>query len=96
MGRRQPAGQGNRLGGLVAALCQKGGHIRALAASSSPRIEAALKRLPVRVNETDARKIGWYYSLETLSDGVEFHYFPVLAFGHGVLSVYTGVLYDNK
>jgi hypothetical protein len=32
----------------------------------------------------------------TLGDGPEFHYFPVIAVGHGVLGAYSGVLHDTK
>ena len=48
------------------------------------------------IKEEDARKIGWYYAQENLSDGAEFYYFPLIAVGHGVLGVYSGVLYDKK
>ncbi len=87
-------GYGNQLGGITAALCKNGARVRELSANSRARVAAMLKTFPV--NDADARKIGWYYSLETLSDGSEFYYFPVLAVGHGVLSAYTGALYDKK
>lgn len=48
------------------------------------------------INEVNAREIGWYYVQETLSDGSEFYYFPVLAMGHGVFTAYTEALYDKK
>lgn len=89
-------GYANDLGGITAALCKNGSRVRELSAKSRTRLAAALKTLPVTVKEEDARKAGWYYAVETLGDGSEFHYFPVLAFGHGVLSAYTGALYDKK
>jgi hypothetical protein len=87
-------GYANDLGGITAALCKNGSRVRELSAKSRARVAAMLKTLPVK--EEDARKAGLYYSVETLSDGSEFHYFPVLAFGHGVLSAYTGAVYDKK
>ncbi len=87
-------GYANDLGGITAAQCKSGARVRELSAKSRDRLATMLKALPVKAE--DARKIGWYYELETLSDGSEFHYFPVLLFGHGVLAAYTGVLYDKK
>ena len=87
-------GYANDLGGITAAQCKSGARVRELSAKSRARLVALLKTLPVK--DEDARKTGWYYELETLSDGSEFYYFPVLAFGHGILAAYTGALYDKK
>jgi hypothetical protein len=91
----RPVGFANDLGGFTAAACKNGARVRELSAKSRARLAAMLKSLPI-VKDEDARKIGWYYELETLSDGSELHYFPVLAIGHGVVAVYTAALYDKK
>ncbi|HEY3075050.1 MAG TPA: hypothetical protein VGJ74_07745 [Burkholderiales bacterium] len=87
-------GYANQLGNIGAAMCKNGARVRELSVKSRARLAATLKRLPV--NEEQARRVGWYYAQETLGDGSEFYYFPVIGISHGVLSIYTGALYDKK
>lgn len=87
-------GYANELGGISVALCRNGARVRQLAAKSRVNIAAMLKELAV--DGANARKAGWNYELETLGNGAEFHYFPVIAIGHGILTAYTGVLYERK
>lgn len=90
----QVFGYGNQLGQITAAVCKNGARVRELSLKSRASLAAKLKGLSV--NEDNAREIGWYYVQETLSDGSDFYYFPVLAIGHGVLTAYTGALYDKR
>jgi hypothetical protein len=87
-------GHGNELGGITAAVCKNGSRVRELSVRSRASVAADVKTLGA--SDEDARKIGWYYAVEALGDGSEFYYFPVFAFGHGVLSAYTGALYHRK
>ena len=87
-------GYATELGKLTAAACKNGARVRELSAKARARLPLMMAGLPIK--EEDARKIGWYYAQETLSDGAEFYYLPLIAVGHGVLGVYSGVLYDKK
>jgi hypothetical protein len=87
-------GYGNQLGLITAAACRNGARVRELSEKSRADLAAKLKALSV--DENSARAIGWYYVRETLSDGSDFYYFPALAIGHGILTNYTGALYDKK
>lgn len=87
-------GYANQLGSIAATHCMDASRVRELAAKSRARLAATLKALSV--SDEDARKAGWYYAAETLGDGSEFFYFPVLAVGHGVLGAFTGVLLDRN
>ena len=89
----QIIGYGNQLGQITAAACRNGARVRELSEKSRAVLAAKLKSLSV--DEKSARAIGWYYVHETMSDGSDFYYFPVLAVAHGVLTVYTGALYDK-
>jgi hypothetical protein len=87
-------GYATELGKLTAAACKNGARVRELSANARARVPLMMAGLPIK--EDDARKLGWYYAQETLGDGAEFHYFPLIAVGHGVLGAYSGVLYDKK
>lgn len=39
------------------------------------------------------KKLGWQYERIALGDGSELHYFPVLAVGHGIITVPTAVMF---
>jgi hypothetical protein len=87
-------GYATELGKLTAAACKNGARVRELSTKARARLPLMMAGLPIK--DEDARKAGWYYAQETLGDGAEFHYFPLIAVGHGVLGVYSGVLYDKK
>jgi hypothetical protein len=87
-------GYATELGKLTAAACKNGARVRELSAKARARLPLMMAGLPIK--DEDARKLGWYYAQETLSDGAEFYYFPLIAVGHGVLGIYSGVLYDKK
>jgi hypothetical protein len=88
-------GFANELGQIGGSVCKDGARLRELAMRARAGLAAALKNLPASI-DAQARKAGLYYSHETLADGAEFFYFPVLLIGHGVLGPVTGVIYDQK
>jgi len=88
-------GFANELGQIGGSVCRNGARVREMAMRARDALAATLKNVP-RLSEEEARKGGWYYSQETLADGAEFFYFPVLLIGHGVLGPVTGVIYDKK
>ena len=88
-------GFANELGQIGGSVCKNGARVREMAMRASDGLTATLKNLPP-LSDEQARKAGLYYSQETLADGAEFFYFPVLLIGHGVLGPVTGVIYDKK
>jgi hypothetical protein len=88
-------GFANELGQIGASVCKNGARVREMAMRARDGLAAALKNLPPSSDE-QPRKAGLYYSQETLADGAEFFYFPVLLIGHGVLGPVTAVIYDKK
>jgi hypothetical protein len=87
-------GYGNEVAQISVSDCTNGSRLRELAVKS--RDQAFLKRLSEAGKEADLRKAGLYYSMEKQGDGSEFYYFPVIALGHGMIAIYTGVLFNSK
>lgn len=85
-------GFANELGHISASVCANGAKAREL----SLRAKSSWAALAKGVNDAEARKIGWYYAQETLPDGADYFYFPVLLVSHGVVGPVTGVLHDRK
>jgi hypothetical protein len=83
------------VGHIGASVCRDGARVRAMAMRARDGLAATLKDLPPSANE-QTRKAGFYYSQETLADGAEFFYFPILVISHGALGPVTGVIYDTK
>ncbi|HYM26115.1 MAG TPA: hypothetical protein VEU08_23015, partial [Vicinamibacterales bacterium] len=81
-----------QIGGSV---CRNGARVREMATRARGGLAATLKNLPASSDE-QRRKAGWYYSQETLADGTEFFYFPVLVISHGVVGPFTAAIYDTK
>ena len=88
-------GFANELGHIGGSVCRNGARVREMAMRARGGLAATLKNLPPMSDE-QARKAGWYYSQETLADGAEFFYFPVLVISHGVVGPFTGVIYDKR
>lgn len=85
-------GFANELGHISASVCANGAKAREL----SLRAKSSFAALTKGANDPEARKIGWYYAQETLPDGAEYFYFPVLLISHGIVGPVTGVLHDRK
>ena len=86
-------GFGNEQGQIGVAVCAKGQRVQDIALKVPARLDALLKNSTAP--KKDARALGWYYTHAKLNDRLEFHYFPVIAMGHGVLTAYTGVVFDK-
>ena len=87
-------GYATELGHITAAACNDGAKVRTLSLRARASLASLLKQLGM--TEADARKAGWYYSQETLPDGAEFFYYPVLLIGHGIVGPVNAVLFDKK
>lgn len=78
----------NMAGGIRAGICvREARRVRALAASAQPALAAMLTLLSqggVGPNPAMLDRFGWKYTRSVSADGVEEHYFPLIAIGHGI------------
>lgn len=85
----------NMAGAIRAGICvREVRRVRALAASAQPALAAMIALLPqdnVKLNSAMQEKFGWKYAKSIGADGAEEHYFPLIAFGHGIGSLPTVV-----
>ena len=84
--------QANLTGHIQVGVC--GGEakrVRTLAVMAPRSLDALLAQMP-EVNTEQRRKIGWTTTRSEGPNGTEQHAFPVVAIGHGVLSVQTVVI----
>ena len=83
-------------GGIHVGICaREAKRIRALAAAAQPGLKGVIGQLSqttTGLNASALEKLGWTYARHTSANGAEEHYFPVIATGHGLLSVPTVVL----
>lgn len=86
-------GFGNEQGQISVAVCAKGQRVQDIAVQVPGRLETLFRNSTAP--EADARALGWYYTHAKLNDRLEFHYFPVIAMGHGVVTAYTGAVFDK-
>lgn len=86
----------NERGHLGVGIChEEAARLRALAPKQRQGLDdmvATLRRGAPDWREEAARQAGFVYRSTTLPDGSEFHFFPVMLIGHGVLIAPTGVL----
>ena len=82
------------LGHLGASVCSNGAKARELSLRAKSHLAALARQSGAK--EEDLRKAGWTFTQETLPDGAEYFYFPVLIVSHGVVGPVTGVLHDRK
>ena len=86
-------GFANTQGEIGVAVCADGQRVQDIAMQMPHRLETLFK--DSKGPREDLRTLGWYYASAKLDERHVFHYFPVIFIGHGVLTAYTGVVFDK-